>query len=94
MAGCWGQWALADDGIYFVKIKQSSSGVDFFSFSNARITTVVGLDNVNDYVSGFAISPTTTRFCTPNETQLTAILCWWKTSVDWISTRKLTSSPT
>lgn len=57
MAGCWGQWALADDGIYFVKIKQFSSGVDFFSFSNARITTVVGLDNVNDYVSGFAISP-------------------------------------
>jgi hypothetical protein len=57
IAGCWGQWALADDGIYFIKIKQSSSGVAFFSFSNARITTVVDLVNVNDFVSGFAISP-------------------------------------
>ena len=57
MAGCWGQWALADDGIYFIKTRQSPSGVDVFSFSNARITTVVGLDKLNDFVSGFAISP-------------------------------------
>jgi dipeptidyl aminopeptidase/acylaminoacyl peptidase len=56
MAGCWGQWTVADDGIYFIKM-QSPSSIDFFSFSKARITTVVGLDKVNGFVSGFAISP-------------------------------------
>src|SRR5262249_44998047 len=58
VAGCWGQWALADDGIYFINAQwQRAFTVDFFSFATARITTVVGLDNVNDFVAGFAISP-------------------------------------
>ena len=56
MAGCWGQWTVADDGIYFIKM-QSPSSIDFFSFSKGRITTVVGLDKVNGFVSGFTISP-------------------------------------
>lgn len=57
-AGCWGQWALADDGIYFIKGQaQSPSSVEFFRFATAQTTMVIGLGKVNDYVSGFAISP-------------------------------------
>ena len=57
-AGCWGQWALADDGIYFIKAQwQTPASVEFFSFTTAQITTMVGLEKVNDFVSGFAISP-------------------------------------
>jgi Tol biopolymer transport system component/DNA-binding winged helix-turn-helix (wHTH) protein len=57
-AGCWGQWALADEGIYFIKAQwHSPSTVEFFSFATAHVTTVVGLDNVSDFVSGFAVSP-------------------------------------
>jgi Tol biopolymer transport system component/DNA-binding winged helix-turn-helix (wHTH) protein len=56
--GCWGQWELADDGIYFIKIQwQIPSSVDFFRFSTAQVTSVVGLGKVNDFVSGFAVSP-------------------------------------
>lgn len=56
--GCWGQWALADnDGIYFIKARQRPATIEFFSFATARITTVVDLDKVVDFVSGFAISP-------------------------------------
>jgi Tol biopolymer transport system component/DNA-binding winged helix-turn-helix (wHTH) protein len=57
-AGCWGEWALADEGIYFINGKWDTGfRVDLFSFSSQDITHVVGLDKVNDYVSGFAISP-------------------------------------
>lgn len=56
--GCWGQWALADDGIYFINARRRNSAtVEFFSFATTDITTVLSLAGVNDFVSGFAISP-------------------------------------
>ncbi len=58
-AGCWGQWALANEGIYFIKAKWQgpAAAVEFFDFATARITTVIGLDKVTDFISGFEISP-------------------------------------
>jgi Tol biopolymer transport system component/DNA-binding winged helix-turn-helix (wHTH) protein len=57
-AGCWGQWALTDEGIYFVNSKwETGFRIDLFSFATQGITHVVGLTKVNEFVSGLAISP-------------------------------------
>jgi hypothetical protein len=57
-AGGWGTWALVDDGIYFINSKSKGGpAVEFFSFARHEIKRIVGLANVNEFVSGLAVSP-------------------------------------
>ncbi|HKE56500.1 MAG TPA: winged helix-turn-helix domain-containing protein [Pyrinomonadaceae bacterium] len=57
-AGCWGQWALTDEGIYFINGKSDPGfQVNLFSFATQKISPVASLDKVNDFVAGLAISP-------------------------------------
>jgi len=57
-AGSWGQWALEDDGIYFINLKsRGGPAIEFFSFERHEIRRIVGLESVNEFVSGLAISP-------------------------------------
>ena len=57
-AGSWGSWALADDGIYFINLKSKGGpAVEFFSFDRQEIRRIVGLEGINEFVSGLAVSP-------------------------------------
>ena len=57
-SGCWGQWFVSDDGIYFINTKWTGSfGLDLFSFTSGAVTHLVTLDKINEFVSGLAISP-------------------------------------
>ena len=57
-AGSWGQWTLADDGIYFINLKSKGGpAVGFYSFDKHEIRRIVGLEGVNEFVSGFTVSP-------------------------------------
>jgi Tol biopolymer transport system component/DNA-binding winged helix-turn-helix (wHTH) protein len=57
-AGSWGAWALVDDGIYFINGKSKAGpAVEFFGFDRREIRRIVGLEGINEFVSGFAVSP-------------------------------------
>ena len=57
-AGEWGQWALAENGIYFVNPKtEAGYAVELFSFATQTTTRVVALGKVDEFFSGLAISP-------------------------------------
>lgn len=57
-AGEWGQWALAEDGIYFVNAKtETGYAVELFSFATQTVTPVIALTKANEFISGLAISP-------------------------------------
>jgi Tol biopolymer transport system component len=57
-AGEWGQWALADDGIYFINSKaEAGNTVELFSFATQDVTQVVSLGYALEFVSGLAVSP-------------------------------------
>lgn len=57
-AGEWGHWALAEDGIYFVNPRtEAGYTLELFSFATKAITRVTALENVNEFISGLAISP-------------------------------------
>jgi len=55
----WGNFAVVEDGIYF--IKQESSGgeaaIKFFNFATQQVGDVVALGKVNLWVFGLAVSP-------------------------------------
>ncbi len=57
-AGNWGQWALANDGIYFINLKaDAGQSVELFSFATQNTTRVVVLGKIDEFVSGLAVSP-------------------------------------
>jgi Tol biopolymer transport system component/DNA-binding winged helix-turn-helix (wHTH) protein len=57
-AGVWGRWTVADDGIYFINTKAKGAyTIDFFNFSSRQVGSVAVLQDVNEFVSGLAISP-------------------------------------
>ena len=56
-AGNWGQWSLADKGIYFIDYRPDGISVAFFNFVTQKTTRVVGLENVNAFVGGLTSSP-------------------------------------
>jgi len=56
-AGNWGQWSVADTGIYYINYQPDGISVAFFNFSTEKTTRVVGLDNVNAFVGGLTSSP-------------------------------------
>jgi Tol biopolymer transport system component/serine/threonine protein kinase len=56
-AGGWGGWAAVDDGIYFINTQvKAEYGIDFFSFATRRTKRITIMENVNEFVSGLAIS--------------------------------------
>ena len=56
-AGSWGQWTLADNGVYFIGFKPDGLSVDLFNFATQKTTRVVRLENVNEFIGGLATSP-------------------------------------
>ena len=52
----WGNWAVADDGIYFVRRQTDGPTIRFYSFVTGRSTPVASLDDVPDQPS-LAVSP-------------------------------------
>ena len=57
-AGVWGNWTVADDGIYFINTDvKGAYTVEFFSFDAQRTKQIAVLQNVNEFVSGLTISP-------------------------------------
>ena len=55
-AGLWGQWTLADNGIYFINYHSNDLAVEFFDFATKKTTSIVNLENVNEFISGLTIS--------------------------------------
>jgi eukaryotic-like serine/threonine-protein kinase len=54
----WGNWALVNDGIYFVDPDTKDGvAIGFFSFATHQITQVAGLGNISIYAHGLAASP-------------------------------------
>lgn len=54
----WGNWAVVDDGVYF--IKQDSSGeatIKFFNFATQQVLDVVALGKVTLHPLALAVSP-------------------------------------
>ena len=56
-AGNWGQWTLADNGIYFINYKPEGLSVSLFNLATQKVTRVVELANVNAFLAGLATSP-------------------------------------
>jgi Tol biopolymer transport system component/tRNA A-37 threonylcarbamoyl transferase component Bud32 len=57
-AGGWGGWAPVDDGIYYINTTlKGKYAIDFFSFATGRVNRITAMENVNEFVSGLAISP-------------------------------------
>jgi Tol biopolymer transport system component len=56
-AGNWGQWTLADNGIYFIRYKADELSVALFNFATQKTTRVVGLEKVNEFIGGLTTSP-------------------------------------
>ena len=56
-AGAWGKWTVVDDGIYFINTGvKGAYAIEFFSFATGQIKRIAALYNVNDFVSGLAVS--------------------------------------
>jgi Tol biopolymer transport system component len=57
-AGGWGAWAVVDDGIYFINTAvKGAYAIDFFSFATRQVKRITVIENVNEFVSGLAVSP-------------------------------------
>ncbi len=57
-AGGWGAWTVVDDGIYFINTAvKGAYAIDFFSFATRRVKRITVMQDVNEFVSGLAISP-------------------------------------
>jgi len=56
-AGNWGQWTLADNGIYFINYKPEGLSVSLFNLATQKVTRVVELANANAFLAGLATSP-------------------------------------
>ncbi|HSE24481.1 MAG TPA: winged helix-turn-helix domain-containing protein [Pyrinomonadaceae bacterium] len=56
-AGNWGQWTLADNGIYFINYKPEGLSVSLYNLATKKVTRVVELANVNTFLAGLATSP-------------------------------------
>ena len=54
----WGNWAVVDDGIYFMK-RDSKVGVtiEFYNFATQRINQLAALGQIKTWVQGMAVSP-------------------------------------
>ena len=47
-----------DDGIYFINpAVKGAPAIDFFSFATRRVKRITVMQNVNEFVSGLAVSP-------------------------------------
>jgi dipeptidyl aminopeptidase/acylaminoacyl peptidase len=56
--GHWGNWAVVEEGIYFLNPEaKDGAAIEFFSFATRRVTKVAGLGNVSLFPHGFAVSP-------------------------------------
>jgi hypothetical protein len=56
--GMWGNWALVNDGIYFVDPDAKDGiAIDFFSVATHQIIQVAGLGKISIYPHGLAASP-------------------------------------
>ena len=56
--GMWGNWALVNDGIYFVDPDAKDGvAIEFFSFATRQITQVAGLGKILIFAHGLAASP-------------------------------------
>jgi Tol biopolymer transport system component len=58
-AGCWGYWALADGGIYYVNTEVwSHPTLEFFSFADGRRKQIAEMEKgISKWSPGLAISP-------------------------------------
>ena len=57
-AGGWGAWTVVNDGIYFINTAvKGAYAIDFFTFATRRVRRIAVMENVNEFVSGLAISP-------------------------------------
>lgn len=57
-AGYWGDWAIVDDGIYFIDWEATTgANIEFFSFATQQTKQVADLGKERVSVEGFAVSP-------------------------------------
>lgn len=56
-AGSWGQWMLADNGIYYIDYHKDSLSIAFFDFASKKTKSIVALENVNEFIGGLTASP-------------------------------------
>lgn len=56
-AGSWGQWTLADKGIYFINYQPDGLSVSLYNFATQKVTRLIGLEKVNEFVGGLTTSP-------------------------------------
>jgi len=58
VAGFWGNWGVAHDGIYFIEPEtKNGAAIEFFSFATHKTTEVASLGRVAVSGVGFAVSP-------------------------------------
>ena len=58
VSGRWGNWAVADDGIYYIDPEtKNGAAIEFFSFSTRRITEIASLGKVSVSDVGLTVSP-------------------------------------
>jgi Tol biopolymer transport system component len=56
-AGGWGAWTVVDDGIYFTNTAvKGTTAIDFFSFATRGVKRITVMQDVNEFVSGLAVS--------------------------------------
>src|SRR5262249_30931466 len=54
----WGNWAVVDDGIYFIKQDaKAGAAIEFFNFATRQMTEVAALGKVRIWTLGLAVSP-------------------------------------
>jgi hypothetical protein len=52
----WGQWAVVDEGVYFVSATEPSSPViEFFDFATSQVRSIATLEKPT--IAGLAVSP-------------------------------------
>jgi Tol biopolymer transport system component/DNA-binding winged helix-turn-helix (wHTH) protein len=56
-AGNWGQWTLADSGIYFIDYHADGLSIALYDFATKKTTRIVELENVNEFLAGLTTSP-------------------------------------
>jgi Tol biopolymer transport system component len=54
----WGNWAVVDDGIYFIKEDaKAGAAIAFYNFATRQVNAVAALGKVQIWLEGLAVSP-------------------------------------
>jgi hypothetical protein len=76
-AANWGNWAVVEEGIYFINCDaKRACAIEFFDFARRRVTQVAALGQDVIFLNGLAVSPDRRQFLYTREDDTGGVDIW------------------